>query len=126
MPLLLTYWLHLNYVNATWCSTNRTYLKNYKSQQKYAVRIIFHERKFARKQELYKENNILNVYQLNISNNFLFLHRVKNGKLSNVFLSRFLRSSHHYPTSFSRNNHIVLSFELTKSKYIITIHPPKL
>ena len=53
------------------------------------------------------EDNILNIYQLNIFNNLLFLHRVKNGKVPNVFLSNFLRPLHHYPTSFSRDNYIV-------------------
>ena len=90
---------YLNYANTAWCSTNRTYLKKLQSQQKRAIRIIFHENKFAHTSEHFKENNILNIYQLNIFNNLLFLHRVKNGKAPNVFLSKFLRPSHHYPTS---------------------------
>ena len=69
---------------------------------------------------LFLVNNILNIYQLNILNNLLFLHRVKNGKPLNVFLSKFLRSSHHYPTSFSRSNHIVPTFKKTKSNCRIT------
>ena len=68
----------------------------------------------------------MNIYQLNIFNNLLFLHRVKNGKATNVFLSKFLRPSHHYPTSFSQNNYIVPSFKLTKSKYRITVRALKL
>ena len=117
---------YLNYTNITWCSTNRIYLKKLQSQQKHAIRIIFHENKFAHTREHSKENNILNIYQLNILNNLLFLHRVKNGKASNVFLSKFLRPSHHYPTSFSQNIYIVPSFKLTKSKYRIIIRAPKL
>ena len=46
-----------------------------------------------------------------------YLDRVINGKA---------RPSHHYPTSFSRDNYIVPSFKLTKSKYRITIRAPKL
>ena len=83
---------YLNYPNTAWCSTNRTYLK---SQLKHAIRIIFHENKFAYTREHVKENT-LNIYQLNIFNNLLFLHRVKNGKATNVFLSTFLRPSHNY------------------------------
>ena len=105
---------------------NRTYLKKLESQQKHAIRIIFHENKFAHTREHFKENNTLNIYQLNIFNNLLFLHRVKKAKAPNVFLSKFLRPSHHYPTSFSQNNYIVPSFKLTKSKYRITIRAPKL
>ena len=116
----------LNYANTAWCSTNRTYLKKLQSQQKHAVRIIFHENKFAHTREHFKENNILNIYQLNIFNNLLFLYRVKNGKAPNVFLSKFLSSLRHYPTSFSQNNYIVPFFKLSKSKYRITIRAPTL
>ena len=108
------------------CSTNRTYLKKLQSQQKHAIRVIFHKNKFAHTREHFKENNILNIFQLNIFSNLLFLHRVKSGKAANVFLCKFLRHSHHYPTSFSPNNYIVPSFKLTKSKYGITIRAPEL
>ena len=68
---------YLNYPNI--------YLKKRQSQQNHAIRIIFHANKFAHTQEHFKENNILNIYQLNIFNNLLPLHRVKNGKAPNVF-----------------------------------------
>ena len=68
----------------------------------------------------------LKIYRLHILNNLLFLHLVKNRKAHNVFLSKFLRPSHHYPTSFSQNIYIVSSFKLAKSKYRITIRAPKL
>ena len=92
----------------------------------HAIRMIFPENKFEHTREHFKENHILNIYQLNIFNNLLFLHQVKNGKAPNIFLSKFLRPSHHYPTSFSQNNYIVPSFKLTKSKCRITIRAPKL
>ena len=46
--------------------------------------------------------------------------------MTHVFLSRFLRPLHHYPTSFSRSNYIVPSIKLTRSKYRITVRAPKL
>ena len=115
---------YLNYANTAWCSTNRTYLKKLQSHQKHAIRIIFREKCTYTKH--IKENNILNIYQLNIFNNLLFVHRVKTGKAPNVLLCKFLRPSHHYITSFSRNNYILPSFKLTKSKYRTTIRAPKL
>ena len=120
MSVLLIYSLLPN-ANTPWCSTNRTYLKKLQSHQKHAIRIIFNENKFAHTRGHFKENNILNIYQLNILKKLLFLHRVK---APSVFLSKFLRPSHQYPTSFSRNNYIVPSFKLTKSKYRITIRAP--
>ena len=113
---------YLNYANTTWCSTV-VHLKKFQSKQKHVVRMIFYKNKFAHTGEHFKENNILNICQLNISNNFLFLHRVK---APIVFFSKFLRPSHYYPTSFSQNNYIVPSFKLTKSKYKITVRAPKL
>ena len=111
--------------NTAWFSTNRTYLKKLQSQKKHFIRIIFHENKLAHSREHSKENNILHIYQLNIFNNLLFRHQVKNGKAPNDFLSKFLRPSHHYSTSFSRSNYILPSFKLTKSKYRIIIRAPK-
>ena len=45
---------YLNYANTAWCSTNRTYLKKLQSQQKHAIRIIFHESKFTHTREYFK------------------------------------------------------------------------
>lgn len=47
--------------------------------KKHAIRTIFLKNKFAHTRELFKENSILNIDQLNILNNLLFLRRVKNG-----------------------------------------------
>ena len=108
---------YLDYANTAWCSTNRTYLKKLQSQQKHAIRIIFHENKFAHTREHFKKYiYILNIYQLTIFNNLLFLHRVKNGKAPNIVLSKFLRPSHHYPTSFPQNNYIVIVVKSLRSK----------
>ena len=38
---------YLNYANAELCSTDRTYLKKRQGEQKYIIKIIFHESKFA-------------------------------------------------------------------------------
>ena len=69
---------------------------------------------------------MLNIYPLNILNNLLFLHQVKNGKVPYVFLSKLFRSSCHYTTRFSKNKYVVPSFKVTKSKYRITIRAPKM
>ena len=91
---------YLNYANTAWWSTNRTYLRKIQSQQKHAIKIIFHESKLAHTREHLKENNILNIYRLNIFTNLPFLHSVKNGIVPNVFFSKFLRPSHYCMFSF--------------------------
>ena len=88
----------------------------------HAIRIIIHESKLAHT----RENKMLNIYPLNILNNLLFLHQVKNGKVPYVFLSKLFRSSCHYTTHFSKNKYVVPSFKVTKSKYRITIRAPKM
>ena len=50
-----------NYVNTVWSSANRTHLKKLQSQQKYAIRIIFCQNKFAHTRVSSKENDILNI-----------------------------------------------------------------
>ena len=75
--------------------------ENTSKSTNHAIQIIFHENKFAHTREHFKEHNMLNIYQLNIFNNFLFATSNQNGKVPNVFLSKFLRTSYHYPTSFS-------------------------
>ena len=64
---------YLKYANKVWCSTNITFLKKPQSQQKRAIRSIIHGNKIAHTREHFKENNILNIYQLNIFINPLFL-----------------------------------------------------
>ena len=76
MPLLFIYSLLPKLYKH---SPNRTYLKKLQSQQKHTITLIFHKSKFAHTRELFKENSILNIDQLNILNNLLFLRRVKNG-----------------------------------------------
>ena len=91
---------YLNYTKTAWWSTNRTYLRKIQSQQKHAIKIIFHESKFAHTREHLKENNILNIYRLNIFNNLPFLHSVKNGIVPNIFFFKFFRPSHYIIVCF--------------------------
>ena len=46
---------YVNYANTPWCSTNRTYLMKLQIQQKQAIRIIFHESKFAHTGEHFRK-----------------------------------------------------------------------
>jgi hypothetical protein len=59
-----------------------------------------------------KSLDILNVYQLNIFQHLLFMHKVKNEKVPAIFLSRFTYINHTYPTNYSQN-----SFKIPFAKY---------
>ena len=67
-PLLDLYYSHvqtyINYANIAWASSYRT-------------------------REIFKEHNILNIYQPNILSNIIFIHLVENKTASSIFLARF-------------------------------------
>ena len=96
---------YLNYETTELCSTNRTYQKKFRSQQRHTIRIIFHQNKFAHRREPLKENEILNIYQLNIFNDFLFLYRVEVMKFYSTQSSQIDNISNiKIRSNFSRNS----------------------
>ena len=62
-----------------------------------------------------------NVYQLNI-----FMHKVITGTAPVVFLPKFQKLAHPYPINFSKLNYIKQTFQLSRSKYKITVRGPSL
>ena len=51
--------------------------------------------------ELMRSIKILNVYQINILNNTILMHQISTKTAPKVFLSKFKKTSHLYPTRFS-------------------------
>ena len=106
--LLALYYSHIqtciNYANTAWGNTCRTNLKKINRRQKHTIRIIFHKNKFAHTREIFKKQNILNIYQLNILSDIIFMHRVENKTAPSIFLTKFCKPSHPYPTNFSAQN----------------------
>ena len=105
---------YINYANISWGSTCRTNLYKINSQQKHAIRIIFNKNKFTHTREIFKEQKILNTYQLNILSNIIFMHRVENKTVPSIFLTKFCKPSHVYPTNVSPHNFLVPTFKLKK------------
>ena len=112
---------YINFANIAWSSTCRTNLKKINSQQKHAIRFIFNKNKFAHTREIFKEQKILNIYQLNILSNIIFIHRVENKTAPSIFLTKFCKPSHAYPTNFSAHNILVPTFKLKKSNYRVSL-----
>ena len=112
---------YINYANIAWGSTCRTNLK-----KKHAICIIFIKNKFAHTREIFKEQKILNMYQLNILSNIIFMHRVENKTAPSIFLTKFCKPSHPYPTNFSAHNFLVPTLKLKKSRYRVSIRGPLL
>ena len=102
---------YINYGSVSWGSTCRTNLKKINSQQKHALRIIFNKSKFERTSELFKSSKILNVYKINIFNTALFMHKIQGKSAPNIFLRKFRKPSHSYPTRFSHLNYVKLCYD---------------
>ena len=54
------------------------------------------------------------------------MHRVENKTAPSIFLTKFFKPSHVYPTNFSAHNFLVPTFKLKKSKYRVSIRGPLL
>ena len=115
-----------SYANLAWASTIRTNLKKIRSQQKHAIRIIFRKDKFSQTKELFVQNKALYVYQLNILNNLIFMHKVRTETAPAIFLPKFQKPAHPYQTNFLKLNYIKPTSKLSRSKYRISVRGPTL
>ena len=82
--------------------------------------------RLAHARELFRESKIFNVFQLNILNNVIFMHKIKSQTAPKIFQKKFRKPTHKYPTNLSASNYIIPPFKLSKSKYRITIRGPTL
>ena len=96
------------------------------SQQKHAIRTMYNKDRLSHTKELFKECKVLNVYQVNIWKNLVFMHQVNSNTVPTIFLNKFKKPSHNYPTNFARTNCSISPFKLNKSKHQISIRGPTL
>ena len=76
---------YINYGNIAWESTTRTNLKKIYSQQKHAIRIVYSKDKLSHTRELFKECKVLNVCQVNIWKNLVFMHQINSNTVPRIF-----------------------------------------
>ena len=71
---------YLNYGNIAWASTTKSKLRKVESQQRQAVNAIpkNHNQEIASSRKFMEENDILNVYKLNLYQVLNFMFRVHN------------------------------------------------
>ena len=95
---------YINYANIAWGSTHKSKLIPILRQQKHASRIIFFKETHAR--PLMKDLNALNIFQMNILQNLIFMYKVKNNTIPSIFQNRFmLNNKHKYTTRSSAENY---------------------
>ena len=72
----------------------------------------------------FQSNKILNVQKLNIVNVTTFIYKVNPKTALSIFLSRFQKPSHSYPTRFLELNYVQPTRKIKTSKYSISIRGP--
>ena len=73
---------------------------------------------------MFKSSKILNVYKLNIFNTAVFMHKIQGKSAPSIFLPKFRKPSHSYPTRFSHLNYVKPTPKLNKCKYGISYRGP--
>ena len=82
---------YINYSNIAWASTHKSKLMNLYRQQKHASRIILGKDKFSHAKPLLKKLNVLNIFQLNIYQNLIFMFKLNKDLIPTTFKSKFKR-----------------------------------
>ena len=98
---------YLNYGNIAWGSTNKTKLNVILRRQNQASRIIYFKNRYTHARPLLKDLHALNIYQLNINNTLLFMHKVKNNTIPNIFRQSF---------KINKNKYNTMMFDLDEEK----------
>ena len=110
--------------NIVWASTNKTYLKRILGKQKQAARLMSADDISIPSRLLMKELNILNVYQINILQHFLFIFAVKNSITPRVYNQVFSLIDHLYPTRISDNSFKICDFNSKLTRFAIGFRGP--
>ena len=85
---------------------------------------MYNKDRYYHKKELFRSCNVLNVYQLNLLNTFIFMHKIKTGIGSAAFYTTLKLPSHSYPSRFSSVNYSKPKTRLHKSRFRISIRGP--
>ena len=110
---------YINYANIAWTSANKTKLKKLFGKQKQAARIILNQDRFTHARLLLKTLNALNVYQINLLQVLLFMHKIQTNSSPRIFIHQFHTTDHKYATRCSRNNLKGTKRETNYAKYCI-------
>ena len=103
-------------------SNHKIKLKKAQSRQKHAI--IFNQSKTSRSEALFLNLNVLNVYQINISQSMQFMHEIKNKNTQHIFLNLFSEICQGCPTNFSLTNFSVPRTFLTTTWFATSVRGP--
>jgi len=114
------------YANVAWASTHKSKLTTLYRKQKHAARIVFNKDRLSHAEPLLKNLKALNVYQINIFQNLLFMIKYKLGLVPSHFSKNFFKNSkNRYDTRETGNFYI--PFKKTNlSRFSILYRGPSL
>ena len=115
---------HINYANLAWASTNKTKLLRIFVKQKQISRMIFYKNRSEHSRPLLKSLNSLNIFQTNIFQTLLMMHKASNAKLPDILNGMFDPLSHKYPTRFSNDAFRQKLSSLKQSDFRISTRGP--
>ena len=93
------------------CNQEKPFKKIY-SQQRHAIRVVYSKDRSSHTRELFKECEVLNIYQVNIWKNLVLMQQTNSDTLPTIFLNKYKRSTHNYPTNFARTSYSIPPFKL--------------
>ena len=78
--------------------------KNNLGREKQTAQIIFNQDRLTHARPLLKALNAVNVYQINLLQVLLFMHKIKINSSPRIFLHQFETVNYKYATGYSRNS----------------------
>ena len=93
---------YINYANIAWANTNKTKLKKLFVKKKNKPRVSYLIKTDLLIRPSFKTLNALNVYQMNLLQALLFMHKIKTNSSHRTFLHQFETINHKYATWYSR------------------------
>ena len=105
---------YFNYGNIVWGSIPKYKLSKLYTLQKRAVRIVFRAPRGSHSEPLMVDNNILNIYQINLISYFKFMNKVKNSNVPLCIKSNFDENKHKYSTRYSEATFKTKSYQVKK------------
>ena len=122
---------YINYANIAWSSTYKTNLEPLHRRQKHAARIInFKDKKiqnthaYEHAHPLLKEMKALNIFQLNIYQNILFMFKYKFSNLPNIFMNTYFEINTKIYATRNKDHFIIPHRNTKRSQYCISYRGP--
>ena len=129
MPTLYFSFFHsyLNYGNIARASTTKSKLRKIASQQRQVNAIPkIDNQEITNSRKSMEENDILNVYKLNLYQVLNFMFRVHNETIPKSFQTKFQYIEHKYETRQSKDNFIILKTNTRITRFAVSSRGPRI